>query len=95
MPTLHIEHSVFDFDVWKRTFDSFAEKRAQGGVRTYRVSRPVDDPNYAIIDLEFDTVPEATAFLAMLRQLWEKAEGRIITKPRGQIFDTVEQLVLA
>jgi hypothetical protein len=91
MPTLHIEHAVFDFDAWKRTFDSFADQRAHGGVRRYRVSRPVDDPCYAIIDLDFDETAAAQAFLAMLRKLWEHAEGKLIEQPRARIVDTVEQ----
>jgi hypothetical protein len=68
MPTLHIEHAVTDFDTWKTAFARFAEIRARSGVRGQRVQRPVDDPEYVVIDLTFDTVPEAEAFLRFLRQ---------------------------
>src|SRR5687768_2051616 len=83
MTTLHIEHVVPDFDAWKRTFDSYATKRAEGGVRSYRVLRPIDDQSYSIVDLEFDDVASAQAFLAMLEQLWARRDGTIIKQPRG------------
>ena len=27
MPTLHIEHAIVDFDLWKAAFDRFADRR--------------------------------------------------------------------
>src|SRR5688572_16672811 len=90
MPTLHIEHAVPDFDTWKKTFDSYATARERGGVRSYRVLRPVEEPNFAIIDLEFDDGANARAFLAMLQELWKRVDGTIVTRPHGRILDTVE-----
>ncbi len=90
MPTLHIEHAVADYDAWKRTFDAYAEHRARGGVRSYRVMRPVDDPKYAVIDLEFADTAAAQAFLAMLRTLWQRVDGTLIHGPRAHILDTVD-----
>jgi hypothetical protein len=37
-------------------------------VRHQRVQRPFDDPEYVVIDLDFDTVAEATQFLEFLRE---------------------------
>jgi len=91
MVTLHIEHPVFDFVAWKRTFDAFGERRMHGGVRSYRVLRPIDDPKFAIIDLEFDDVGAAREFLSMLAKLWESAEGTLIATPLARILETVEQ----
>ena len=74
--TLHIEHSIVDFAVWQAAFDRFAEARAQAGVRAHRVQRPVDDPRYVVIDLDFDTAEEATRFLAFLRErVWSSPEN--------------------
>ena len=37
-------------------------------MRRYRVLRPTDDPNYVLIDLEFDEAEQAEAYLAALRR---------------------------
>jgi hypothetical protein len=68
MTTLHIEHAIVDFDIWRAAFARFAEARAGAGVLRHRVSRPVDDPCYVVVDLDFATVEEARAFLAFLRE---------------------------
>ena len=76
MPTLHIEHSIVDFEVWRAAFGRFAEIRAQSGVRHHRVLRPVDDPKYVVIDLDFDTVAEATRFLEFLHErVWSSPQN--------------------
>jgi hypothetical protein len=67
MPTLHIEHPITDFDTWAKAFGGFAEVRRQAGVRAHRVQRPVDDPRYVVIDLDFDTVESAESFLGFLK----------------------------
>lgn len=68
---LHIEHQVADFDAWKRDgFDADPIGRAKAGVRRHRVSRVADDPNYVMVELEFDTMVEAQAMQGALRKLW-------------------------
>ena len=59
MIILHIEHTVAQFDQWKASFDTFADLRQRSGVRRVQISRPADNPNYAIIDLEFDSLSQA------------------------------------
>ena len=54
MTILRIEHAVSDYGTWKAAFDSDPAGRAQSGVRRYRIMRPVDDPHYVMIDLEFE-----------------------------------------
>jgi hypothetical protein len=66
MTTLHIEHAISDFDVWRKAFDRFEDVRRQAGVRAHRVCRPVDDPHYVFIDLDFETTTEAERFLGFL-----------------------------
>jgi hypothetical protein len=56
MATLHIEHPVTDFGTWNAAFARFADARRQAGVRQQRIQRPVDDPAYVVVDLDFDTV---------------------------------------
>ena len=91
MPILQIEHAVRDYDVWKMAFDSDPVGREQGGVRRYRVLRPTDDPNYIIVDLEFDTSDEVEAFRAALRDLWGRVEDDLgLDGPRARIVEAVE-----
>ncbi|MCA1851699.1 MAG: hypothetical protein LC647_04720 [Beggiatoa sp.] len=90
MAILQIEHPVPDFDAWKEAFDSDPVGRERSGVRRYRVLRPIDDPQYAMVDLEFDSSSEAEAFLAALRNLWRRAEGTIMENPRARIVEAVE-----
>lgn len=66
MATLHIEHPITDFDTWVSAFDLFAEARSHAGVRAQRVQRPIDDPDYVVVDLDFDTTEAAEAFLTFL-----------------------------
>jgi hypothetical protein len=92
MPILHIEHQVADFEGWKRNgFDADPVGRVKGGVRAHRISRAVDDPNYVTIELEFNTLPEAEAMHAALRNLWRNPLVKI-GSPRARIMETVEMI---
>ena len=91
MVILQIEHPVPSFDAWKKAFDSDPVNRKQSGVRRYRVLRTIDNPNYAIIDLEFDSVNEAEGLLAAMREVWRGVQGTIIeNSPRVRIVEAVE-----
>lgn len=89
MPILRIEHPVPDFAGWKRTFDSDPAGRQQSGVRRYHILRSLDDPNYVLIDLEFDTANEAEALLAAMRGLWSRVGARSC-RTHTRIVETVE-----
>lgn len=88
MHILRIEHPVPNFDAWKEAFDSDPINREQSGVRRYRVFRPIDDPNYVMIDLEFDSAGEAEAVHAALRELWGRVE--VMHSPQARIAEAVE-----
>jgi ribosomal protein L35AE/L33A len=93
MRTLRIEHQIREFDTWKEAFDRDPIGRQQGGVRRYRVLRPVDDPNYVIIDLDFDSSSEAKAFLGKLeRDVWRsrQAAPAMMGSPQTRIVEAVE-----
>jgi len=91
MPILQIEHPVRDFDAWKTIFDSDPVGREPGGVRRYRVLRPIDDPNYVMVDLEFDSSSEAEAFRAALRDVWRRVEAEgLMESPQARIVEAVE-----
>lgn len=90
MYMLRIEHPVPNYDGWKKAFDSDPVGREKSGVRRYRILRAVDDSNYVIIDLEFDTVSQAEALLAAMRNVWGRVEGKIMTNPQSRIAEAVE-----
>jgi ribosomal protein L35AE/L33A len=92
MTILRIEHPVRDFDIWKEAFDADPVGRERSGVRRYRVMRPVDDPAYVLIDLEFDSSREAEDLLANMRVVWERVSGTIMSDPRARIVESVETL---
>ncbi|MBZ0285750.1 MAG: hypothetical protein K8L97_33785 [Anaerolineae bacterium] len=94
MILLHIEHSVVHFDNWKASFDNFAELRQKSGVRRYHVLRPVDNPNYAIIDLEFDELSQAESLLASVQEVWKRVGGTLINNPQWRFSEVVETKVL-
>ncbi len=76
MVTLHIEHAITDLDTWRSAFDAFADARRQAGVRAERLRQPVDDPHSIVVDLDFATVDEASAFLRFLKErVWAVPEN--------------------
>ena len=90
MHILGIEHPVPDFNAWKKAFDSDPVGRERSGMRRYRVLRPIDDPNYVMVDMEFDSQSEAEAFHATLRGLWSHVEGTVMKNPQARIVEAVE-----
>jgi hypothetical protein len=89
MIILRIEHQVQNFLGWKKAFESDPIDRKKSGVLGHRIFQPVDDPNYVIIDLEFEGVQQAEDTLVKLRTLWEKVEGKIMFSPKTQIISLV------
>lgn len=91
---LHIEHPVPDYDNWKKAFESDPVNRKKMGVRNFRILRPVDNLNYVIIDLEFETVQNAEALLNAMREVWKKVEGKIMMDPQVRISEIVQNTSL-
>lgn len=89
MYLLHIEHPVPDYDGWKNAFDSDPVGREKMGVRRYQILRPLDNPNYVMIDLEFDTAHQAEALLAAMRNVWKGVDGKIVFNPQARISEVV------
>ena len=90
MPILRIEHSVPDYDGWKRAFDGDPADRRGAGVRRYQVFRSIEDPNYVLIDLEFDRLDEAEGLLAKMRHVWSGEGQHVMRNPQARIVETVE-----
>ena len=90
MVILRIEHKVLSYDGWKVAFDNDPIGRKKMGVKRYRIFRPVEEPTYVIIDLEFDSLEEAKVVHAALQKMWTKVEGTIMIGPKSSLLDVVE-----
>ena len=92
MIIVHIEHPIHNFATWKKAFDSDPAGRQRSGVRRYQILRPIDDPNYVMIDLEFESTTVAEAFLTTMREVWQSttAMAALTDSPRTQIVEVVE-----
>ena len=74
MYTLQIEHGIKDFGLWKSAFDRDPVNRAASGVTAHRISRPVEDPHYVVVELDFERRAQAEALLANLEaNVWKSA----------------------
>lgn len=92
MVTLHIEHPITDLETWADAFRQFADARRKAGVRAHRVQQPIDDPQFVVIDLDFDTVDAATAFLGFLTNVvWANPDNApaLAGAPRSVLLESV------
>ena len=89
MVTLRIQHTVPSFDSWKRAFDSDPIDRKGGRVRRYTIHRSVNDPSLVMVDLEFEDVVDAGAFMGKLRALWGGAGQAVMRNAQAWIIETL------
>ena len=87
---LRIEHPVPDYERWRTAFENDPLDRRKAGVRRYRILRAIDEPNHVLVDLEFESRPEAESMLTALRSLWGRVEGRVMTAPQARIVEVAE-----
>ena len=90
MFTLSIEHAISDFPTWKQAFDQFAEARQKAGVVSHRIRRPVGDPHYVVIELEFDAQENADNFRQFLHNVvWANrdASPALVGTPATRILE--------
>lgn len=92
MHVVQIEHATTGYATWKNAFDSDPIGRERSGVRRYRISRPVDDPDYVVIDLEFDDRERAAAFHGALEVMWASPQAQAVLggTPRARLIEEVE-----
>ncbi len=94
MPIVRIEHTVPNFEAWKQAFDSDPADRKGAGVRRYQILRSHDDPNFVMIDLEFDSLGDAEAFLVTMQRIWSGPGKAVMLSPRARIAELVEARAL-
>ena len=93
MYTLQIEHGIKDFSMWKAAFDRDPVNRTASGVTAYRISRPVDDPNHVVVELDFDRREQAEALLANLQsKVWNSPEAAPALQgaPKTRIMESAD-----
>ena len=90
MYILQIEHPVPNYEGWRKAFENDPIDRKGSGVQHYRISRKPDDPNYVMVDLEFNSLDEAEACHAKLRTLWSQVEGSVMNNPQSRIIEVIE-----
>jgi hypothetical protein len=93
MMTVRIEHPISSFERWKDAFDRDPVDRRGSGVRRYQIYRPVDDPGFVMIDLDFDTRAEATSFVTAMQRVWAspQAAPALGGAPRATIAESVDE----
>lgn len=93
MLTLQLEHAIRDFAMWKAAFDRDPIDRRALGVLRHRIARPADDPNYVVVELDFDSTGEAEACRTALAELWRSREAApaLVGAPTVRILEAVEE----
>ncbi len=90
MFTLSIEHAISDFPSWKQAFDRFADARRTSGVTSSRIRRPVNDPHYLVIELDFANQENAETFRQFLENVvWANrdASPALVGAPTTRILE--------
>ena len=93
MVTLLIEHAVTDLATWRAAFDRFAQARARAGVLAHRISQPVEDAAYVLVELDFADAERAQRFLAFLTEnVWSSPANApaLVGSPRTRTVNVVE-----
>jgi hypothetical protein len=90
MINLQIEHEVPNYEGWKKAFDSDPINRSKSGVRRYKIFQRTDNPNFIVVDLEFDNLKEAEETHTALQSLWKNVDGKIIIKPQIKMLELIE-----
>lgn len=91
MYTLQIEHGIKDFGMWKAAFDRDPVDRAASGVVGHRISQPVDDSHYVVVELDFKERGQAEQLLATLKdRVWSSstAAPALNGAPRTRILES-------
>ncbi|TFB50344.1 hypothetical protein [Cryobacterium tagatosivorans] len=90
MFTLHIEHTVTDYDAWKRMFDADPLDRKGSGVSGYRVMRPTGDTAAVMVELDFGSREAGERMSVALAELWKGPAAEMTINPRATLTETVE-----
>src|SRR5258708_6201122 len=92
MTTLHIEHAITDYGVWKSAFDRLEELRRQSRVKHHPLLPPPDHPAYILVHLDVPPGACCAAALADLSRAIELAPGcASAIASRGETYRLMER----
>lgn len=91
MYVINFWHTVADYPAWKRMFDSDPLGREASGVRSHTLTRPVDDEQTVVGQLEFDTREEADAFAPRLQEVWNGPGRDTVSNAGLRISEVLER----
>jgi quinol monooxygenase YgiN len=74
MAYMHVRATVDDFDRWRADFESYHDRRAEHGGRSFQLFRSTDDPNEVVVLIEFDSEEDARAWNDYLDSAGELTE---------------------
>lgn len=77
-----VQHTVSDYDAWKRVFDEHEAVRRQHGATGHQLYRGADDPNAVTVINYFPSREQAEAFATdpSLKDAMER--GGVVSEPR-------------
>ncbi len=77
-----VQHTVRDFDAWKRVFDEHETVRRRHGATGHQLYRGTDDPNEVTVVNYFPSREQAEAFVTdpSLKEAMER--GGVVGEPR-------------
>jgi hypothetical protein len=90
MTTLHLQVPINDLPAWKAGYADNTETRRNAGVRSETVRHPVGDESLVVVDLEFDGVPQAEAFLGFLKERIWNDQPILAGTPKASILESVD-----
>jgi hypothetical protein len=90
MYVINFWHTVADYPAWKRMFDSDPLGREASGVRAHTLTRPVDDEQTIVGQLEFDTRDQADAFALRLQEIWQGTARDTVSNAGLRISEVLE-----
>jgi hypothetical protein len=94
MITVRIDNAVQDYGQWKAAFDSYAAVRERMGVLNFRISRPIDDDQRILIELDFDQRSAAEDFIEFLiDKVWRTPRSQTVLAHhnRPELLEAVER----
>ena len=87
---LRMRYELEDYDAWRAMFDRDPLDRGGSGVVSHRISRDADNDALVLVDLDFGTVAEASAFRERLRVLLADPSTPAMAHAEFAVTETTE-----
>lgn len=84
-------HAITDISSWLEAFAQFAAVRKAAGVTEEHIWQPVEDPQYVVVDLKFETTTAAAAFRSFLyERVWSAEPSVMVGSPSAVVLTEAE-----